>query len=46
MSSRTDLRVSRALALLADLRAVLADFAKREDALLRSEEHTSELSHG
>ena len=35
MSSRTDLRVSRALALLAELRAVLADFAKREDTLLR-----------
>ncbi len=35
MSSRTDLRVSRALALLAELRAVLADFAKREETLLR-----------
>ena len=35
MSSRTDLRVSRALALLAELRAVLADFAKREETLVR-----------
>lgn len=35
MNSRTDLRVSRALALLGDLKQTTADFAKREEALLR-----------
>ena len=35
MSSRTDLRVSRALALLGDLQRTTADFAQREETLLR-----------
>jgi len=35
VSSRTDLRVSHALALLADLKRTVADFAKKESELVR-----------